>query len=150
MLQPSLSCQSPKSFFTNSPATPGPKSTQTITAYSKYSIFVMRLSPSRNERSILLYLSEQIASCTASFVSTVSIFSFGGFSRRFNRLGGFLHGLNKLEHFLVRTCTQVAQNLVCCFNWQLQFHVLLCWLDILLLQPSTHQCMLALVLGCNS
>ena len=62
----------PNSFLTNSPATPGPNSTATISTYKSTSIFVMRLSPSRNDRSIALYLSRHTASCTASLVSVES------------------------------------------------------------------------------
>ncbi len=44
----------PKNLWMNVAAVPGPSKTQAITAYNKYSILVMRFSPSRNVRSMLL------------------------------------------------------------------------------------------------
>ena len=66
---------SPNIFLINSAATPGPNNTQRITPYKRYSILVMRLSPSRSDLSMLLYLSRQSCSCADSFASvSVTIF----------------------------------------------------------------------------
>ena len=124
MLRPNLSCYSPNIFLKTSAATPGPNNTAKITTYKRYSILVMRLSPARKERSMLLYLSAQTASCTASLVSVCSIIDLGLLLCQ-RSTSGFLRRLNQLVNLLVWFSSKITKNLVYQFSVKLYFHTLL-------------------------